>query len=296
MDLKQVEYIVAIANEQNITRAAQKLFVTQSALTQQLLKLERELQTQLFYRSRNNWHLTPAGEIYIKNARELLRIKQDTYRMIADITQTQHGSMSIGFTPGRGVVMFANVYPAFHKRFPDITVNPIENLVKKQQQMISDGDLDIGFISLRDEQKIPGNRYIKLCSEEFFLVVPVSSSLPEKLNEPVDIRLFSEEPFVLISKDSTMRPIVDGLFKKAGFTPNVLFETSHNPTILTMVQHGLCCGIVSHYYLRSPIPNICAYRIYNMPDWGNYACYRANAYLSEPAKAFIQLAKDYWIG
>ena len=61
MDLKQIEYILKIAEEQNITHAAEKLFITQSALNQQLLKLEKELGTPLFYRSRTDWHPTPAA-------------------------------------------------------------------------------------------------------------------------------------------------------------------------------------------------------------------------------------------
>ena len=66
MDLKQIEYIVKIADENNITRAAEKLFITQSALNQQLLKLEKELGIQLFYRSRTDWHPTEAGLVYLE--------------------------------------------------------------------------------------------------------------------------------------------------------------------------------------------------------------------------------------
>ena len=76
MDLKQIEYILKIAEEQNITHAAEKLFITQSALNQQLLKLEKELGTPLFYRSRTDWHPTPAGEIYLNAAKDILLIKK----------------------------------------------------------------------------------------------------------------------------------------------------------------------------------------------------------------------------
>ena len=76
MDTKQIEYILKIAEENNITRAADKLFLTQSALNQQLLKLEKELGTPLFYRSRTNWRPTEAGEVYLRNAREILRLKR----------------------------------------------------------------------------------------------------------------------------------------------------------------------------------------------------------------------------
>lgn len=293
MDLKQIEYILEIAKEQNITRAAQNLFITQSALTQQLIKLERELQTQLFYRSRNNWRLTPVGEIYIKNANEIMRIKNDTYSIIADMTKTQRGNLSIGFSPGRGVGMFATIYPHFHKLYPEITVAPVENLVKIQQKMIANGELDLGFISIRDEQKIAGNRYIELNTEGFYLAIPSTHPMASETQKIIDIRLFRDEPFVLISKESSMRPIVDNLFQQAGFEPKVLFETAHNPTIVTMVQHGVCCGIISQYYLRKPVPSIHTFQVNNMQTWSNYACYRTNSYLSEPAQAFVRLAKEY---
>jgi DNA-binding transcriptional LysR family regulator len=85
LDTKQIEYILKIAEENNITKAAEKLFLTQPALNQQLLRLEKELGTQLFHRSRTNWRPTQAGEIYLENARKMLLIKQETYRIIGDI-------------------------------------------------------------------------------------------------------------------------------------------------------------------------------------------------------------------
>ncbi len=78
MDTKQIEYILKIAEENNITKAADKLYITQSALNQQLLKLEKELGTPLFHRSRVNWRPTEAGEVYLRNARQILRLKKDT--------------------------------------------------------------------------------------------------------------------------------------------------------------------------------------------------------------------------
>ena len=80
MDTKQIEYILKIAEENNITHAAEKLHLTQPALNQQLLRLERELGIPLFHRSRTDWRPTRAGEIYLENARKMLQIKQETYK------------------------------------------------------------------------------------------------------------------------------------------------------------------------------------------------------------------------
>ncbi|MBM7653481.1 LysR family transcriptional regulator [Neobacillus cucumis] len=115
MELKQLEYMIKIAEEKNITKAAEKLFITQSALNQQLLRLEKELGTQLFFRSRSNWHLTRAGEIYIENAKKMVRIKKDTYNQINDLIEIKKGLLRIGLTPERGPEMFAAIYPIFYK-------------------------------------------------------------------------------------------------------------------------------------------------------------------------------------
>ena len=103
MDLKQIEYMVKIADEKSITRAAEKLFLTQSALNQQLLRLERELGVQLFKRTKSDWAPTPAGEIYLEGARDILGIRRRTYNRISDLANTKKGYLSIGFTPGRGI-------------------------------------------------------------------------------------------------------------------------------------------------------------------------------------------------
>ena len=109
MDLKQIEYIVKIDDEHSITRAAEKLFVTQSALNQQLLRLEKELGAPLFHRSKVDTPPTEIGQVYLDNAREILRIKQRTYNLINDMTDAKKGRLSIGFTPGRGSEMFTHV-------------------------------------------------------------------------------------------------------------------------------------------------------------------------------------------
>lgn len=76
MDLKQLEYILAIAEHGNISRAATSLYISQSALNQQLLHLEKELGMKLFHRDKRNLIPTPAGKIYLESAREILKIKK----------------------------------------------------------------------------------------------------------------------------------------------------------------------------------------------------------------------------
>ena len=302
MDLKQSEYIVKIDDEHSITRAAEKLFVTQSALNQQLLRLEKELGAPLFHRSKVDMRPTEIGQVYLDNAREILRIKQRTYNLINDMTDAKKGRLSIGFTPGRGSEMFTHVYPSFHQAYPNVIVEPHELSVHRQQQMISQGNLDIGFQTLSERQRTD-SEYIKLGEEEIFLLVPSIHPAAEQLAAtqtasapfPIaNLTLFQYEPFVLMYKESTIRAITDEIFRKSGFTPNVLFETASNNTVLSMIEANLCCGVVPEYYVRRLPKGISCFAFPTHPSWDIAANYRKNGYLSEAAKYFIELVRNFW--
>lgn len=302
MDLKQIEYIVKIDDEHSITRAAEKLFVTQSALNQQLLRLEKELGAPLFHRSKVDMRPTEIGQVYLDNAREILRIKQRTYNLINDMTDAKKGRLSIGFTPGRGSEMFTHVYPSFHQAYPNVIVEPHELSVHRQQQMIAQGNLDIGFQTLSERQRTD-SEYIKLGEEEIFLLVPSIHPAAEQLAAtqtasapfPIaNLTLFQYEPFVLMYKESTIRAITDEIFRKSGFTPNVLFETASNNTVLSMIEANLCCGVVPEYYVRRLPKGISCFAFPTHPSWDIVANYRKNGYLSEAAKYFIELVRNFW--
>lgn len=141
MDTKQIEYILKIAEENNITKAAEKLFITQSALNQQLLKLEKELGTPLFHRSRTNWRLTEAGEIYIEGAKAALQIKNTTYNRIYDVVSARKGHLTIGLTPGRGTSHVHCHLPGTAPQLSEPGCAPIEMRVRAQQDAIAKGIL-----------------------------------------------------------------------------------------------------------------------------------------------------------
>ncbi len=94
-------------------------------------------------------------------------------------------------------------------------------------------------------------------------------------------------------KESTIRAITDEIFRKSGFTPNVLFETASNNTVLSMIQANLCCGVVPEHYVRNLPSGSAALRF--LPTVVDIvANYRKNGYLSEAAKYFIELVREFW--
>lgn len=298
MDVLHLEYMIKIAEENNITKAAEKLFITQSALNQQLLKLEKELGTQLFVRSRSNWHLTQAGEIYIENAQKIIQIQKETYNRINDIVDTKKGTITLGLTPERGTEMFASIYPAFYKKYPAIKIEPIEMTVKQQQHEISQGKIDIGFLTLQSSQKT-NDEYIHICSEEIILGVPSAHPLAHlggKLGErlpKISLRRFENDSFALMQKGSTLREIYDHLITDEEISPSILLETRSCHTLFDMVVEGICCSVFPISYAKHN-SNISYFSLKQNPVWEVTASYKKGSYLSGAAQELIRISTDYW--
>lgn len=298
MDTKQIEYIIKIAEEKNITRAAKKLYITQSALNQQLIKLEKQLGIQLFYRSRGRCYLTEAGKIYVENAKKILRIKKDTYNQIHDLIGFHQKQLVIGLTPERGTRMFAAIYPEFYQHYPDVKVIPLEMSVREQQKAISEGKLDIGFLTLQEDQ-MTKDEYIHLCDEPIVLAVPGNHPLAPKggslgeLLPVIRLNLLQNDSFAIMQQGSTLREICDSLFTATSFSPDILIETRSCYNLYKMVEEGICCSIFPISYARNT-DRVAYFSLSQKTTWKICASYRKNSYLRKAARQFIALAGDYW--
>ncbi len=294
MDLKQLTYIVKIAEAGSITKASEALFISQSGLNQQLLKLENELGQQLFHRGKNAFRLTEAGEIYVDYATRILNLKEEAYNKINDLANNQAGRLRIGLTPERGVNMLMNVYPEFYRRFPHVTIEPTEINIRRQLDMISRGYLDLGFVTLTESDKT-NDEYIHIYFEHILLAVPRSHPLAAHAAPPgqpfatADLSAFRDEKFVLMFKNSTLRQVIDPLFRQAGFAPHILFETSSNLTLRNMVKNQIACSLISHNYAREE-EEIAYFYLPSRPMWELCATYKKGHYLTKAALQFLELA------
>ncbi len=301
MNFRELEYLLKLEEEKNVTKAAQKLFVTPSALNQHLHKLEDEIGTPLFLRTDEGWVPTEAGEVYLDASKKILNIKKNAYNLLSDIAITKRGTLTIGIPPERATNMFTSVYPIFHKEFPDMTINLIEQSVNIQQKLVTSGKIDIGFVTLIDKQKT-NNNYIHIKDEELFLAVPAVnpvsslSTISEDAPFPyLDLKYIKDEPFAIMYKDSTFRESVDKIFQEAQIEPNIIFETSRPLTILNMVSANMCCSIVHSNAVNNEPKNVNIFCLKNRPTWQICATYKKGNYLSKPAKRFIELATEYWL-
>lgn len=298
MDLRLLERMLSIAEERSIKKAAEKGFITHSALTQQLNKLEEELGTALFIRSRSNWQPTEAGKAYLDTARKILLMKQDAYHRIADYAEETRRRFAVGLIPERGVDMFTAVYPAFHRAYPAMQIEPVECDVTAMQRLITTGRLSLGLATLVEEQK-DDNHYHFMSEEEIVLVIPASHPLAgnghtQFRHAPeADLSQFHQEPFVRIYQRSTLYGVTEPLFQAAGFSPRVLFFTSSNVSKFRIVASGLGCALLPAVYAAAD-DRVRYFRLPQHPVWQITLCSRRGGYLGKPEALYLELCRDYW--
>ena len=170
MDIKNPEYLVEIARQQGVTRAAEKLFVTQSTLSQYLLKMEAELGMPLFSRSQNRLVPTEAGNIYIQAARDILRIQEAAQAGAEALCRRGH--IDLGVTSIWGARMMVEIMPLFRQRFPEVTLRLVENRsYLRMKALLKAGEIDLAVMAIRPEDDTPAQGYTHLRNEEIVLAL-----------------------------------------------------------------------------------------------------------------------------
>lgn len=230
-----MEYILAIAEEGNILKAASKVYITQSALSQQLILLEEELGCRLFDRTPKGLRITPAGEIYCNGAREILQIKESVYNSIKVLPNDQESKYTIGVSFYSGMVALLDNSEKLSDKFPQTSFSFIEDSPKALLKMLNTRRLDIAILSWSDLSGI-NNPYIIIGEEEIFLAA--QKGLIPAAEKSLEIRDFINKPLILSKPGSAMRSITDNMLKSAKQRYSVVFESNNFPLVLEMVSHN----------------------------------------------------------
>ncbi len=300
MDLKQLEYIVAIEKEKSISRAAAKLYLTQSALNQQLLRLEKELGTPLFERRHHTMIPTFAGNTYLTTAKLMLTMKEDTYRIIQDVAAETTGEIAISYTPERGALMFSSVYPIFHQDYPNITFKIREARIKRMEQLVLQKEVTLGLSTYTEHFHAHSlMEYYDIGTEIMVLGVPKSHPLahlagPDSYRTlpEIDLRLFKDDEFVLMGPETRFRDMINLAFSHAGFKPRVLFEATGSLTILNLVKQQVCLAFFPQSYVEKDAPLV-YFSVPPVQSWTLTFCYLKGTYLTRPERHLMELWKKH---
>ncbi|WP_054950962.1 LysR family transcriptional regulator [Numidum massiliense] len=234
MDIRELKYFVQVAKDKNFTLAAKKLHISQPALSKTIKNLEHELDVLLFDRSDKKVKLTEVGKNFLIQSEEMIERFDSLKDSLYDKSKLKKGKVIVGLPPVIGTSIFVHVLTSFRERFPDITVQIVENGAKMVEHNLQNGTIDLGVvISPVDLTKFD---YISVMEDESVLVV--NSEHPLATRDHVTFAHLEDETFLILDKTFMLHyHIVDGCLAH-GFRPNIFFESSQWDFLVELVAQN----------------------------------------------------------
>lgn len=255
MELQQLRYAVAIAEEQSFTRAAQRCFVVQSALSRQIKSLESELGVRLFARTSRKVEVTPAGEAFVQQARLCLQAAERAKTSAAAAHGDIRGALTIGVIPTVTAVDVAAVLGAFRRSYPEVGVHVRTGGSDEFLRRIAAGELDVGFLGLAEGVTPQGVQTRELSRERLVAVLAEGHRLAERRR--LRLEDLADEPFVDFPEGSSGREQSDLAFDRAGLRREVSFEVNTADLLTGLVRQGLGAALVAPSVAREAPGCVC---------------------------------------
>jgi DNA-binding transcriptional LysR family regulator len=244
MDVRQLEYVVAVAEEGSFTRAAQRCHVAQSALSHQVARLEAELGTRLFERTSRSVRVSEAGRTLLPHAVRVLRDMADARAALDGLDRIIRGRLRVGLTQtaSRTLDLIALIGEV-HRRYPEIVLTTATGPGDELVQAVREGDLDVALAALTAEGPPPEVTFSTLVeAEPLVAVVPMSHPLARR--RQVRLSELAGAEFVEFRSGTTLRELVDTAFAEAGIERVSNFEVGQIADVVQYVGNGLGIAIV----------------------------------------------------
>ncbi|MCA1715469.1 MAG: LysR family transcriptional regulator [Actinobacteria bacterium] len=250
MELRQLKYFVAVAEELNFGRAAGRVYLTQPALSQQIRKLEEDLGVTLFYRTRRQVELTDAGQALLEGARQALVQIEQTVRKVREVGGAGSSRLRVGFPEYANHTPVAGILQTFQRRYPHVELEQHEwFLLQHTLQLVSrlrNGALDVGFLLLPVDDDALAHEHV--LSIEIVAAIPEDHPLAAE--REVKMQALADERLILFSR--RFHPMhydhIVECCKEAGFSPDIVQkyepQVYSGPTTYRMVASGAGIGIV----------------------------------------------------
>ncbi|MFF9315786.1 LysR family transcriptional regulator [Streptomyces sp. NPDC014748] len=248
MDLQQMRYAVALAETRNFTRAAERCSVVQSSLSHRIAGLERELGVKLFARSSRRVEPTSAGEAFLAAARECLAAADRAAVDAAEAAGVVRGRLAVGVIVTTAAVDVPELLQRYRARHPDVRVVLRSERSDRLVAAIRDGDLDIAFLGLPEDEPPSGVRTLVLDRDRHVLVVPAGHRLAGAGR--VTLREIAGETFVDFVAGTPARAQSDRAFAAAGLARDVAYEAGLIELMTGLIARGLGVALLPSAFVR----------------------------------------------
>ncbi len=253
VELRQLVYFDAVVRHGGFTRAAQRLHVTQPAVSAQIRRLEAELGVPLLERTTRRVRLTQAGELLLDRTRRALAELDGARDDLTQLAEVMRGRVRIGAIQALGPYDLPAALAGFHSRYPGVDLILRSGRLRSLLDALDADQIDLAIGPLRAD--LP-DRFTAdpLFTDELVLIVPPAHRLAQ--HGPLGLDAVRDEPFVCLPADSGLRAILDRTAAAAGFTPRVPFEDADLTRIRGFVAHGLGVALLARSVAETPGPPV----------------------------------------
>ena len=289
MDFDQLASFLEVAKQQSFSRAAQKLFRTQPAISAQIRLLEQECGEKLFDRSGKKISLTLAGETLLDYAQRLHQLHRDALQAIAELGGTPRGKLQIGANEATCLYVLPQAFAVFKQNYPQVQISIYRNYSHKILQKVQDGAVELGILTL--PLKANSIEVMPIFKDEVQVVVPPQHPLANR--KSVTLEEMAGYPLI-VPKTGYTRHMLERMLRAYRNRVQISMELASVETIKKFVGAGLGISVISRSYalpeveagvLRLiPLKGVKFYRELGL-------IHRTDRHLSHSAKAFIEVIR-----
>jgi len=240
MELRQLEYFVAIVETGSFSQAAKRCNVAQPSLSQQIIKLENELGCQLFDRLGRSIAVTEVGRVFYPRARSILSdLQQATYAITTGYSP-QEGSLKVGIIPTLGPYLLYRTVQRFNQAYPEAELQIYEDMTEDLIGKLLNAELDLAFMSLPIDNKQITTQV--LFTEPLYVVIPASHAMASE--ETIDASILGELPFIRLSEQNCLTDQLDAFCYLQKIDPPTICYTTQLTTVMEFVRLGIGVSLV----------------------------------------------------
>lgn len=251
MNINQLEYFVCAAKHLNFTKAAKECFISQTAMTQQMQALEKTLGVKLFVRDKHHIELTAAGNVYLKEAKVILKRSDEAMRLARMASKGIDGELTVGFISGFGQSDCYDILRGFHEAFPSIKIKFLRSTMSDLMEYIQKRECDIALAVQPHQRNYESmnSRYIK----SYPLFVAMSRNNPLAIKKNIECKDLKNEEFIIMQPAARSRDEMEEMlwvYQRGGFLPRVVAVEREPETIMLMVSLEMGVSLLPEYIIR----------------------------------------------
>jgi len=291
MDFDVLTTFLEVAKQGNFSRAGQKVFRSQSAVSAQIHQLEEEYGEKLLDRAGKSVHLTPAGKVLLEYARQMLSLRDESLRSVADQNVTPRGVLALGVNEATCLYVVPDVFAEYSRLYPAVQINIYRNFSRKIVERIDSGALDVGIVTL--PVRSPSLKVHPIFRDR--LMVMVSPSHPLANNAAVTVQEIAQHALIF-PKTGYTRQLLDKMFRPYREQLRVTMELPSVGMIKNFVAAGLGATLISASFAQNEARagHVVLIPLKGVELWRELGLiYRKDRSLPRAALAFIALVRQH---